>query len=464
MTAGAPLVITILALSLAAAGCATPPQPRQPAPLPGVFQNQRPSDPPNWPSKEWYEGFASPELANLISQAAAANLDLEMARARVTQANARARQAGAAIFPSVDAGGTANYLAGHSTNGGVHETDWAALLSAKYEVDFWGKNRATADAASHRAAVSKAERDTIALTTLAGVADTYFQVLSLRERMLAAQSNVDAARSLLEVVQVRFDVGMANPVELAGQKATLANASLALPGLRQQETESLAALALLVGHAPENFVVSAQSLESLQEPHVAAGLPADLLRRRPDIQSAEDQMQAASADLTAARAAMFPSLTLTASGGLQNPALQAAVLTLSGAGPTLNIGASLMQTIFDHGRLQAVRAEAAARDDELITAYRAAILGALVDVENALAALKHLDDAREFQIESVAQSERAFEGARLRYREGSGDFLTVLDAQRAVYAARDQFSQYRLARMQALVTLCKALGGGWSAN
>jgi outer membrane protein, multidrug efflux system len=190
-------------------------------------------------------------------------------------------------------------------------------------------------------------------------------------------------------------------------------------------------------------------------------LPSELLTRRPDIFMAEANMQAAHADLVAARAALYPSLSLTASGGVQNPAVQAAVITLSGVGPSLNIGAALVQTIFDGGRLRAIRAEAQAKDEELVAAYRAAILSALVDVENALGALRHLDDAREFQVETVAQSERAFEGARLRYQEGSGDYLAVLDAQRTLYTARDQFSQYKLARLQALVTLCKALGGGW---
>jgi outer membrane protein TolC len=188
-----------------------------------------------------------------------------------------------------------------------------------------------------------------------------------------------------------------------------------------------------------------------------------LLWRRPDIFTAEANLQSANADLVAARAALFPSLTLTASGGVQNPALNAAVLTLSGVGPTLNLGASLVQTIFDGGKLRAMRAEAQAKDEELVTSYRASILAALVDVENSLSAVHHLDAARDFQNENLAQSERAFEGARLRYKEGSGDFLTVLEAQKIVYAVRDQFSQYKLARLQALVSLCKALGGGWQA-
>jgi outer membrane protein TolC len=179
---------------------------------------------------------------------------------------------------------------------------------------------------------------------------------------------------------------------------------------------------------------------------------------------AEAKMQAANADLVAARAALLPSFNLTLAGGVQNPALNAAVISLTGAGPTLNLGASIAQTIFDRGRLRALRAEAQAKDEELITAYRSAILAALVDVENTLSALNHLEEARAFQLESVTQSERAFEGATLRYKAGSGDFLTVLEAQRTLYAARDQYSQYKLARLQASVALCKALGGGWQTQ
>ena len=177
----------------------------------------------------------------------------------------------------------------------------------------------------------------------------------------------------------------------------------------------------------------------------------------------EASLEAGSANLAAARAAMFPSLTLTADAGVQNPALPATVLTIPGVGPSLALGANLTQPIFDHGRRRAQRDEAAARERELLAAYRAAIIAALVDVENALGTLEHLDATREFEKGSLAQSERAFEAASLRYRHGAGDFLTLLESQQTLYVARDQFTQYKLARLQALISLCKALGGGWSA-
>jgi len=444
-------------------GCAIRETQPKPPDLPGAFAAHVDAG-YAWPSARWYEGFGSSELQLLVTQASAGNLDLAIARARVLQADARARQAGAAILPSVDAGGNGNFLAGHSSNGSAHETDWAALLSASYELDFWGKNRASARSARLQAGASRADRDTLALTTLAGVANAYFQVLSLRERIAIASANLDAAKKLLDIVQARFEAGLSNPVELSIQKSNRAAAALVIPELQQQESEGMAALAVLLGREPEQFSIDARSLDALLEPAVAPGLPSEFLTRRPDVYVAEANLRAANADLTAARAALFPSVNLTAGGGLQNPALNAAVTTLSGVGPTLSLGASISQVIFDGGRLRAARAEAQAKQQELVSAYRAAILAALVDVENALSALQHLDEARALQQESLVQSERAFEGATLRFKAGSGDFLTVLEAQRTLYAAREQYSRYRLTRLQALVALCKSLGGGWQAH
>ncbi len=450
------------ALSLVLAGCAAQKIVPLPQDLPAEFESDHGPAAGSWPSKDWYRDFGSEELNSFIDQAAGNNWDVAAARARVAQADARARQAGAAILPSVDAAGNANFLAGHSSQGGGHELDWSAMLSASYELDFWGKNRATAQSASLLAGASRADRDTITLTALAGVANGYFQVLALRERLTIAHATSDAAHQLLEVVQARFDAGVATPVELATQKTAYDSAQIAIADLSQTEFESRAALSVLLGRAPEHFEVRGAPLDALHEPAIAAGLPSELLRRRPDLLLAEANLRAAHADLAAARAAMFPSISLTAGAGVQNPALPATVLTIPGIGPSFALGASVVQPIFDHGRLKAQRDEVQAKNEELLAAYRASIVAALTDVENALAAIHHLDMAREFQTENAAQSERAFEGAKLRYQAGSGDYLTVLEAQRTLYAARDQLVQYKLARLQALVSLCKALGGGWS--
>ncbi|MBV8910340.1 MAG: TolC family protein, partial [Gammaproteobacteria bacterium] len=285
-----------------------------------------------------------------------------------------------------------------------------------------------------------------------------------RERLSIARSNAEAVQGILAAVQSRFDAGAAGPVELAAQKAAFDTAQIAISELGQQESQARASLALLLGSAPEDFDVKGTSLDPISQPAVAAGLPSELLTRRPDVAMAEANLQAASGDLVAARAAMFPSLTLTAAAGVQNPALPAIVLTIPGLGPSLSVGADLTQAIFNRGRLQARRDEAAARQLELLADYRTAILDALADVEKALDATQHLDAVRPFETGNLAENERAFEGAKLRYQAGSGDFLALLVAQRALFGARDEFVRYKLARLQASVALCKALGGGWARS
>ena len=435
---------------------------RPPAPtLPEKFAQGADATAAKWPSSDWYRGFGSAELDSLIDQAVANNFDLQAAHWRIEQALERARQARAGLLPTVDGLGNINSLSGHSRDGGLHETDWSALLSASYEIDFWGKNRASADSARDSLIASRADRDTLALTTLAAVASEYIQLLSLRERLDIARDDVDAARNLAEIVAARYRAGFASPSEVATQRAALAATQLQIPELERLEEESSNALASFVGRQPEGFTVRAVSLDSLQEPAVAPGLPAELLRRRPDVLVAEANLAAAGADAVVARAALYPSLSLTLQGGVANPAVNAAVNALAGVGPSLNLGAALTQPIFDAGKLRSQSRAAQAREQEAVTSYKAALIAALVDVENSLGALRHLDEARAAQNTNLQESTRAFEAAQARYQHGNGDFLSVLEAQKLLFAARDQYSQYKLARLQAVIAICKALGGGW---
>lgn len=456
------LVLGICATGIAVVGCAAQKTAGIARDVPAGFENDAAAPGEKWPAQGWYREFSSDELNAFIDQAALQNEDLAGARARVTQADARARQAGAAILPSVDAAGNANYLAGHSSQGGGHELDWSAMLTASYEVDFWGKNRAIADSALRLADAARAERDTVALTTLAGVAGGYFRVMALDERLAIARSNRDAALQVLAVVQARFDAGAAGLVELAAQKSAVDTAEVAITDLEPQAGEALAALALLLGRFPEGFRVVGGSLDALHEPLLGPGLPSELLTRRPDLRLAEANLQAAHADLLVARAAMLPSLSLTAGAGVQNPALPAIVLTIPGIGPSFALGGSLLQPIFDRGRLRAQRDEAVAKEVELLTVYRAAIIAAFGDVENALRAAQQSQKSMQFELDNVAQSERAFTGAKLRYESGSGDFLILLAVQQSLYSARDRLVQAKLGRLESLVGLCKALGGGWA--
>lgn len=414
-----------------------------------------------WPDGTWYHGFANQELDSLVALAQDNSLDVAAAAARVKQADARARQAGAALLPQVDADGSGTQFAGGTHGTTAHELDWSAVLSASYEIDFWGKNRAASNSANALVNASRADFATVRITLSNAVAASYFQVLSLRERIVLARLNLDAARGVLRFAEARHDAGSVGEAELAAQRAAVASSELIVPQLQQQEVEALAALALLVGRAPEGFTVEGDRLDALAEPPLAAGLPSELLRRRPDLIASEYNLQAAHADLIVARAALFPSLSLTATGGVANPAVNAAVNVLAGTGWSLTAGATLVQTIFDAGRRRAVIQEATAKQEELVANYHSSILSALVDVEKALAAIHYLELQKEPQQRNVDQSERAFQGTQLRFREGAGEYLAVLESQRTLFAARDQLSQYKLARLEALIGLCKALGGGW---
>jgi outer membrane protein, multidrug efflux system len=448
-----------MAAALMGGACALDGAKPAPPAVPAAFE--QPSIPGPWPDAGWYRGFASDELDSLIALAEANSLDVAAAVARVKQADARARQAGAALLPQVDLNGNVTQIGGGSHGATAHETDWGALLSASYEIDFWGKNRAAANSSEALAGAGRADLTALRITISNSVAASYFQVLSLRQRIALARLNLEAAEGILRFTEARYEAGSVGPAELAAQRAAVANAELIVPQLQQQETEARGALALLIGREPEGFTVAGDSLDALNEPPLAAGLPSELLQRRPDLIASESNLQAAHADVTAARAAMFPSLNLTAGGGVQNPAVQAAVITLAGTGWTLSAGASLVQTIFDSGRRRAAVDEAAAKQEELIAAYHGSILAALLDVENALTAMHYLDVQKQAQQRNAEQSERAFQGAQLRYREGAGEYLAVLEAQRTLNSARDQFSQYKLERLKALLGLCKALGGGW---
>ena len=443
------------------AGCArTPPPGLPPGDIPAAFEQTSAKNAPIWPSANWWTEYGDPQLAVLIEKAQAANLDLAQAEARLRQADAKARQAGAALLPTLGLNANVNSLYGQTGGVSAHETDYSAGLAASYELDFWGRNRDLADAAEAARAASAADRRTVALTVTGSVANAYFQLLALRDRIAVAQANLQSSQSILNVVQRRVTAGYAPAADLLQERANMAGQQAALPALQQQELETRDSLAILLGRPPEGFAVTGAGLEHVTAPLVTPGLPSQLLTRRPDIASAEANLIAAHANLEAARTAFLPGITLNASAGLQYPALAAAIDTLPGLGFGAAIGATLVQTIFDGGRNQAITDEARAREEELLAAYRAAVLNAFSDVENALGNVNHLSAQEVALREQVTQAEKVLGAAQRKYLAGYSDFLTVTDAERSLYTARDQLADIRRARLAASVALYKALGGG----
>ncbi len=451
-----------LATLLLSAACTQTPPPTLPATdIPAAFEQAVPPGVTAWPAADWWKGFGDNQLDALMESAQASNLDIAQAQARMRQADARARQAGAALLPTLGLNATVDSLYGQSGSTSLHETDYSAGLGASYELDFWGKNRAAASSAESARAASAADRATVALTVTGSVANSYFLLLSLRERIAVTEANLKSSQEILSVVQRRVDAGYSPAADLLQERANMAMQRSLLPALQQQELETRDALAILTGHPPEGFSVIATSLNGVTIPMVAPGLPSGLLTRRPDIAAAEANLAAAHADLAVARAAFLPNITLNATAGLQYPALAAAVDTLPGVGFGASLGAALVQSIFDGGRNAAKTAEAKAREEELLAAYRAAAMNAFADVENALGSLNHLTQQEGALRDQVTQAEKVLGAARRKYTSGYADFLTITDAERSLYTARDQLSDVRRAKLSASVALIKALGGGF---
>ncbi len=452
------LVVSMLALLLG--GCAVTGNAPAPAPeMPQAFAEPAGSD-AAVPAAEWWGAFGSPELSSLIAAAEAANPDLAIAAERVRQAEAQVRIADATLFPVLDLrAGTSRFKT--RVDGGRWETrDVSSLtLGASYEIDLWGRNAFGIRSAEATLRASRFDQETVRLTLVAGVAEAYFQVLSLRGRLAVARENLDIAQRVLKVVDSRVRNGAASALDLARQQGGVLTIQAALLPLELQERQTLFALAILLGRAPEGFDAAASAVTGLTVPRVAPGLPSQLLVRRPDLASAEAQLAAANANVAAARAALLPGISLTGSAGLASDVL---INFLSAPAAALAIGASLLQPIFDGGRLRGQVDVAASRERELVEAYRKAVLAALADVESALAAGGRTAAQELLQEQVVEQARVALRLAGIRYREGADDLLTILDAQRTLFQAQDQLAQIRLARLQASVGLFKALGGSWN--
>ena len=419
-------------------------------------------------NQQWWQQFGSADLDHLINQARLASYDLAAAMARVQQARASAVIAGAPLLPEVKVGSTANREkllrgSGYSQldtgddNKAVDYFD--ARLSASYEVDFWGGKAAAHDSALQALKASEFDRDTVELTLLSGVANSYVQTLALDEQLRIARLNLANAQSVLQVVQTRHDAGSATALELAQQQSLVASQQRQVPRVEQQAREARITLAVLLGQPVQNLRVGDTPFASLHWPAIGAGLPSELLNRRPDIASAEARLVAARADITVARAAMLPSLTLSASLGSGADRFSDILRS-----PFYTLTAGLVAPIFNNGRLGAERDKATARQQELLQTYRASIISAFADVEKALNSASGLDQQRQWQDEELKQAQLAFDIAQNRYRAGAEMLLTVLETQRTLYQAQDQHVQLRLARLQASIALYKAMGGGWGAT
>jgi len=433
-------------------------------PIPGRYR-EAPRHPDSaLPSVVWWRGFGSKELTDLIEESLTSNFDVAAAVARIVQADANSRIVGAALLPIVDLNASATRSrASQSTGGGggggrSERVTYSTSLSASYEIDFWGKNRAALRAAEELAVASRFDREVVALSTVVSVANSYFLVLLAQDRIRIAQGNLAAATRVYNLVKQRFDVGTASALDTAQQESVVNVQRAAIPPLEQVLQQNMATLAVLIGRTPESVRIRGGSMSRLRIPPVTPGLPSDLIAQRPDIREAEAQLASANANVYSARAAFFPSIQLTGEGGYQSAVLKTLLRPESAF---YNIAAGLTQPIFDGLRLQGQLDLDIGRRDELLQLYRRAIVNGFADVERALIAVQQSSKLVRLQGDVVNSTRRAFEITETRLREGTVDLTTVLINQQALFNAQDALANAQLSRLAAVVSLFQALGGGW---
>jgi outer membrane protein, multidrug efflux system len=407
------------------------------------------------PPLDWWRGFRSAELTALIEEAQTSNFDIAAAVARIIQADAQSKLAGAPLLPAADFDAS---VTRSRPAGSTDRTTYRVAITASYEIDFWGKNRAISRAAQLNAIASRFDRDTVAVSTMVSVATAYFLVLASQDRIRIARRNIDSANRVLTLIRQRFEAGTASALEVAQQETLLASQQADLPVLDEVLRHNIATLALLIGQPPAFVKVRGGSLYRLTVPRVAPGLPAELLYQRPDIRAAEAELAAADANVEAARAAFFPTITLTGQGGFTSTALRALFRPESAF---YSIAAGLAQPIFDGWRLEGELELAQGRQLELLSLYRRAVVSGFTDVERALVSVADTAQRERLQAQVVASSRRAFEIAETRLREGTVDLVTVLITQQALFTAEENRVGVRLARLQAALALFQALGGSW---
>jgi multidrug efflux system outer membrane protein len=412
-----------------------------------------------WPESAWWHRFGSPRLDDFIDQAQKSNDDLAGAMARIQEADAQLRIAGAPLLPTVDLAATGTRERASVPGEGISTYNvFNPVLAASYELDFWGKNRAARDAARALAVASRYDRETVALTVISSVATTYLQALELRERIEVAEQNLENGQKILKGLSFQQQVGTATGLDVAQQETAVALLNAAIPPLKEQFRQTVYALAVLIGKTPETVDVTAGTLNDLKVPEVVAGLPSELLARRPDVAEAEQQLISANADIGVARAELFPSIELTASGGYESGVLSSLV---NPANRVWGVSAGLTQPIFHGGALRGQLAFSKARYTELLTTYHKTVLTALSNVEGALVAARQTAEQETRQADAVAKARRAYEFAQAQMAAGTINVLTVLNTENALFSAKDTLVQVQYSHLQALVDLYTALGGGW---
>lgn len=452
-----PVAVAIIAFACLCSGCVLGPDYVRPSvDVPRDYRfadgNTNPQMPLDVPA--WWSSFGDTELDALVQEGLVANHDLRIATSRVEEFSARAVASGAQGLPQVGYGADA---ARQRTNPGAIAETHVALLSASWELDLWGRIRRENEAAQANLLATEEARQGVALTLVSAVVSGYITLLDLDQRLEIAQATRDGRKDSVEVFQMRLDGGAVSDFEMMQVTAEYETAVAAIPDLQQAIAQQEHALSVLVGRNPGPIRRGAR-LQDLVAPIVPAGLPSELIARRPDILQSEQQLVAANAMVGAARALYFPTLGLTASGGSISNELDD---LFTGPTRSWSFAGQLLGPLFAGGAIDAANVQAEARREQALQDYQKTIQEAFRDVEDALAAVQAKRELYQSLERRVAALTQGVALARERYDNGYADYLEVLDTERSLFSAELAFTTARGDGYRALVDLYKALGGDW---
>ena len=412
--------------------------------------------------QNWWTMFGDEVLNQMEDTALKYNWDLKAAVARVDQARAAVTLAGANQLPSVSAGGTS----GREGNArGSGESTSRAGLNVSFELDLWGKYRRMKESARAKLLATEAARDTVRLTLTADVAKQYFTMLMLDNQIEIAQQTLAARKENVRIYQSRYDAGYATEVDLRRVQANMASVQAEEENLRLQLAKTETALAVLLGQSPRAMVEQRPARgKTLNEvtlvPDVPADLPSDLLERRPDVMTAEQNLIAANADIGVARASYFPDISLTAAAGYASSALTSLV---SGGSGVWNFAGGITAPIFEGGKIKAQNKQAQARYQEILADYQKAVQLAFKEALDALNSNQMYRQIYDSYLAQTQDMRRSYELTKKQEDAGLIGVTDLLSVEETLLAAEMNLSTARNNELDAVVDLAKALGGGWTA-
>ena len=424
--------------------------------IPTNWQGPISSEAAVWPEIDWWVQFGSDELIGLVENVEESNLDLAINKNNLRNAQLSMIDAGFDLWPtpSLTIGNTSSML-------GIGSSD--TTINHHYSLN--GSLRYTgilSKYSDHQLALSnydsaQASAANTVLNTLGTAANTYFQLLFIRDQIKTAEQNLESAQTIERITQSKVDAGVTAPVEALQQKIAVQERLNIIENLKQSELSSKSSLALLLGRSVQNFDLEAMTLADIIVPKVQPGIPSELLLRRPDLVEAEADLRSAKANVDLARLAFLPSISLTASSGTSDSSL---IQLLQNPNP-ISLVANLVQTIFDNGaRARNEERSRLVLENRLLN-YRKAVLRAFNDVDVALGNIKLLDSQAKTAKDDLARATEAFRISEVQYREGVRNFQTLLNTQQTLYAVRDSYLRNKLSRLNAMVAFYQTLGGGW---